>query len=322
MKSLIYHLGLVASTCCVMTACNRAPLNTCAEVVDETYVHKYGLEVPPEDWTARGEHGKVISTLKNGVVVTKHYSGGTLEGDTTYTFPHSELVEKVETYSNGKIIKEVNYYLSGVPLQETLMKPDGSKDTKFWYENGSPKSIEQYDSEGLLTQGQYYDGRNQLEARIDNGEGIRHMRDAYGQLISKDTIQGGELTTRTTYHPNGSPNEVTPYISGVIDGERKTYFPAGEPNTVEQWVGGKQHGMTIQYRNGEKISELTYVNGTKTGIERRYKDGEDLIGEISWKNDQKHGPLKSYIGGNTQIEWYHQDKPVSKSKFDSLNGAQ
>lgn len=314
-------IGFIAATCFVTTACNRTPRNVGCDVVEETYVHKYGVPVPQQDWQARGEHGQVISTLKDGVIVTKQFNGGILDGDTTYTFPHSNLIEKIQTYSKGTLTKETLYYHSGVPMQETLIQANGSKNVKIWYENGSPKNIEDYDTAGLLTQGQYYDGRNQLEARIDNGEGIRHMRDAYGQLLSKDTIQGGVLTTGTTYHPNGSPKEITPYVKGVVEGERRTYLPAGEPNTVEQWVGGKQHGATVQYQNGEKVSEATYVNGSKTGLERHYRDGSEVIGEISWKSDQKHGPSTSYAGENPQTEWFLQGKPVSKAKFDSSGGA-
>ncbi len=47
-------------------------------VVDEKYVHKYGLNVPQNDWQSRGENGQVISTLDNGVIVTKMYHSGIL----------------------------------------------------------------------------------------------------------------------------------------------------------------------------------------------------------------------------------------------------
>jgi antitoxin component YwqK of YwqJK toxin-antitoxin module len=320
MKRPIYTLGLIATLCCVATACNRAPRNTSCDVVEETYVHKYGVSIPAQDWTARGEDGQVISTMKDGVVVTKHFSGGTLNGDTTYTFPHSNLIEKVESYSNGTLAKETHYYQSGVPAQETIHQSDDGYTHTVWYENGSPKSIENYNSFGLA-QGQYYDGRNMMETRVDNGEGVRNVRDGYGQLLSRDTIHNGNMTTRTTYHPNGSPKEITPYVNGVIHGELRTYLPAGEPNTIEQWADGSQTGKSIQYVNGEKFSEANYVNGVKNGPEYRFRDGNDVTHEITWKDNQKHGPTTSFVGETPQTEWYHQDKPVSKSKFDSMSGA-
>lgn len=320
MKRPIYTIGLIATVCCVTTACNRTPRNMCCEVVDETYVHKYGVEVPQQDWTARGEHGQVISTLNNGVVVTKSYAGGELDDDTTYTFPHSTTIEKVETYSNGVLVKEVLNTLSGIPTQETVYKDDRSKDMTIWYEKGSPKSVEHYDSSGLLIEGTYYDARHQLDARVVNGEGMRFVRDGYGQLLSKDTIQGGALTTRTTYHPNGTPNEITPYVNGIVEGQRKTYLPAGEPNTVETWENGKQTGITVFYLNGEKYSEVPFTNGIRTGVERRYRDGKEVVQEIAWKDNQKHGLSKNYVGDAEQAQWFYQDKPVSKNKFESMSG--
>lgn len=320
MKRSAYTLGLMATACVVATACNRTPRNTSEEVVRETYVHKYGVSIPAEDWTARGEDGQVISTMKDGVVVTKPFSSGTLNGDKTYTFPHSNLVERVETYSNGNLAKETHFYQSGVPAKETAYHADGAQTHTVWYENGSPKSIETH-AESRLVQGQYYDGRNMMESRVDNGEGVRNVRDGYGQLQSRDTIQDGRLTTRTTYHPNGSPKEITPYSNDIVHGERRTYLPAGEPNTIEQWANGSQTGKTIQYVNGEKYSEATYVNGVKNGPEHRFRDGTEVTHEVTWKDDQQHGPTTSFIGETPQTEWYYQNKPVSKSKYDSMSGA-
>lgn len=314
-------LSLLATLCCCTTACNRTQPDPNYEVIEETYIHKYGVCVPHDDWEARGEHGQVISTYKNGVTTTKSYTGGVLEGNTSYTHPHSDIVEKVETYSNGKVVKEEVFSQSGVPVQETLFQEHGKKSITFWYENGSPRSVEDYDSAGLLDSGKYYDAHHQLDGVVANGEGMRYMRDIYGQLVAKDMIQKGEMTSRTTYHPNGAPNAVTPYRNGMITGERRTYHPAGEPNTIEEWVGGKQEGMTTQFQNGEKYAEVPYIAGTKVGVERRYRNGTDVVKEIAWKNDQQHGPTTTHIGDTKQVQWYYKDKPISKGNFDNLNGA-
>jgi len=72
-----------------MSSCSR--YECCTEeaaVIDETYMHKYGMAVPSDFWTASGEDGSVISTLADGVVVSRNYSSGMFHGDTTYTYPH------------------------------------------------------------------------------------------------------------------------------------------------------------------------------------------------------------------------------------------
>lgn len=318
----ILILSIVTVACCSISACRR-PCRTeyynpvC--VVQESYVHKYGVEVPAEDWSARGENGKVISTLNNGIVVTKNYSEGILDGETTYSFPHSESIEKVELYSDGNMMRESLHHVGGAQLQETHYDPMGGKGVTTWYENGTAKSIESFDASGALVQGQYYDKYNNLDSEVINRRGFRTARDQYGQLLYKDTIQNSLVTSKTTFHPNGTPSQITPYRNGVVEGELRTFLPGGEPNTIEEWEKGSQHGLTTTYQHGEKYAEVLYVNGNKRGLERHYRDdGKNLVEEISWKDNKKHGPHVTYIGENQQLTWYYQDKPVSKQSYERL----
>lgn len=303
-----------------LTGCQETYQGNGAEVVDTTYVHKYGVEVPSYDWSARGQDGQVVSTLMNGVVVSKSYSGGILNGDTSYTFPHSQSIEKVETYSQGNLTKELINSLSGAPLQDTRIQPDGAKSITIWYENGSPKSIESYNPTGLLVHGEYYDLRHQMEASIDNQEGIRIIRDGYGQLLSKDTVQAGKMTSRTTFYPNGAPQDITPFSNGIVEGQRKCFLPAGEPKSVEAWSGGKQSGITVLYQNGEKNAEISYAGGMKNGVERHYRDGSTVVEEISWRDNLRHGPSRTYVGSTVKTNWFSEGQPVSENNFELLNG--
>lgn len=316
MKSVIFlNLAVVA---CVSTACQRQDMYT-VPVVEETYVHKYGVEVPSYDWQERGQNGQVITTLGNGVLVTKNYSNGILDRDSTYSFPHSNAIEKVETYDQNKLIKTTLNYPSGATMQEVDYASDGSRGIVSWYENGASKSVEELNPSGMLIHGEYRDQSGKLDSQVDNSEGTRTVRDNYGQLVSRDTIQNGMMTLSSAYHPNGTPSEVIPYRNGAIEGQHRTYLPAGEPNTVGTWVDGKQNGITIVYKNGEKFAEVPYVNGMKNGVERRYRDGNILIEEICWKNDQKHGPDKVYIGGNNvQTSWFYDGQPMSEDKYLKL----
>lgn len=298
------------------TSCMRQRSCCPCDVVGETYIHKYGVEVPAGDWTARGENGKVITTQKDGVVITKNYAAGTLEGETTYTFPHSDTIEKVETYSNGELQKGVTYYANGAPLTTTEYQP-GSKVVATWYENGSPKSTETYQGD-RLNQAVYYNNKNQVDSQIVDGNGTRNQRDVYGIINATDTFQEGLLVSTTTYHANGHPKEIIPYVNGVVEGEKKTFLPAGEPNTIEQWKGGKQEGTTQVFQNGEKVAEVPYVNGKRNGVEKRFSDGITVVQEISWVNDQKHGANSFYVGSTVRTDWFYLDRPVSKPNFDQL----
>ena len=77
-----------------------------------------------------------------------------------------------------------------------------------------------------------------------------------------------------------------------------------------------QHGKTTLFRGGEKYAEVPYVYGKKHGIERRYRDGNAVVEELTWENDLLHGPYHTYLNGNVKTEWYFYGDRVSKATFD------
>jgi antitoxin component YwqK of YwqJK toxin-antitoxin module len=311
-----YLYLLIGSAAIALTAsCARQSCDN--NVLDETYVHRYGVAVPPEFWEQSGEHGSVISTMADGVVITRSYCSGLLDGETTYSFPHSSQIQKKEFYTQGTMTKIVEFYFDGTPQIETnLDAPSpGMKAVATWYLSGTPRSVEQFSGDRLYI-AEYYTPNNQRDAWVENYQGTRLVRDDYGQLISTDTIDDGLLASRTTYHPNGSPKELVPYENGVISGERRTYHPAGEPNTVEQWSAGNQDGVTVIYLHGEKYAEVPFVNGKRQGVESRYRDGTQLVQEITWDNDYMHGPATTYVGDITKNEWYYRGTAMSKTDYD------
>lgn len=317
MKSAAFILlamsaGLLSS--CANNA-NRKPAN----IIEERFVHKYGMEVEQKDWQARGNNGKVITKLDNGVVLTQSYREGRLHGVTSYTHPHSEIVETVETYIDGRLTNRVTHNELGQPIEEMEFTPDGFEIVTKWFDGEVPQSREMYKN-NRLTEGEYFTPTNQLESRIDNGAGTKIIRNPYGELISKDTYENGLLVAKTTYHSNGALQAITPYLDNQPHGEKKLFLPAGEPDKIEQWVQGKQHGLTITFRNGEKFSEVTYVGGKKQGIEKRFKEGEIVVQEIPWKDGYKQGPAITYVDGEVvKTVWYHKGKSVTESSYNQKN---
>lgn len=288
-----------------------------SEVVAQSFVHKYGMEVPGEVWSDRGKNGKVVSTLRTGVVVTANYDDGYLEGETTYTFPHSGALEKSEIYAAGQLVKEREMYPSGHPKKEVEYNSENGKIITLWYDNGTPHFREEYDDDKLM-QGDYYTLNSQVESKVDEGNGIRINRDEFGQMISKDKIEQGLLAMRTVYYPNGTSKEIIPYYMGKIHGQRKTFLPGGEPKTLEGWTENKQEGITIVFHNGEKMAQVPYFNGLKNGVEERYKDERYIVEEINWKNGRKHGPSTVYVGDSSHITWYYEGQEVSKRQYERL----
>lgn len=316
-----FSLAGLATLAIAMTGCSSSRYTCCTDenIVDTTYVHKYGVAVPSDFWTSSGEHGSVISTMGDGVVVNKGYTSGALDGDTTTTYPHSSQIQKCESYQMGTLVRETEYFFDGTPkCQITYNTPaPGMSTVCRWYLSGTPKCNETYNG-GQLVTAEYLTNLNQRDAFVDHAQGTRLSRDDYGQLISTDKIENGQMVLSQSYHPNGSPKETIPYRNGNIDGVKRTYLPAGEPDSIEQWVNGQQEGTSVVYQHGEKYAEIPYANGEKHGIECRYRDGKTKVQDIGWSNGQLHGPSKTYVGETEKNEWYYRGRAVSKTDYEFM----
>lgn len=286
-------------------------------VLGRHYMHPYGVEVPRYHWEESGQNGQVIKKLSDGITVAQSYYCGMLEGETSYTFPNSHLIEKVQVYSQDQLIKETSYYLSGKARLELSYHPSEPTMRREWYENGQLRSLEKISGD-LLVYGEYYDMGGHRLSNIQEGTGQRTVRDDYGMMVMADTFNEGKVDYRTTYYPNGSPKEITPYKNGVVEGLRKTYHAGGEPNTIETWIGGRQEGVTTIFSEGQKAQEVPYMAGLKNGQGKIFKDGAIVIQEPTWKDDQLHGPCMTLIDGRKVTEWYYKGKKVTKGYFDSF----
>lgn len=314
---MIKHLPLALCALSLCAACSQHSLPE--GVVGQTHVHKYGLTVSPDDWAKRGESGTIISTLENGVTVSNTYELGVLEGASTFTFPHSDSIEKELTYEKGQLNKEKTFFANGVPKQEVVHNGSRGRTITTWYEDGTPASVETLNG-NIIEEGRYFNTKNECESKVIAGNGVRFRRDASGNLLSEDKIEDGELCLRTTYHPNGVPKRISPYEQGNIHGHVMSYSSSGVPQTDEEWRQGKQHGTTIVFQNGEKYAEVPYIAGRKQGVEMRFRSGEVLAEEISWAEDTMHGPKTIHFGQEPQkTQYFHKGKPVSRVEFNKLN---
>jgi antitoxin component YwqK of YwqJK toxin-antitoxin module len=310
--SSLANLLLLSS---LMTSCQTS--HPCDEIVCQTYVHRYGVPLEPQDWSSRGKHGQVMSLRKDGVTITQSYNAGIVDGECTYTFPHRELIQKKEQYVQGTLVEETLHYPSGMPQQRTIHGPSNQSITT-WYENGAPQSQEEW-NQGRMAKGEYYTLTNQVESSVEDGNGLRTRRNDQEEVEYVDNIQDGQMTQRTTYHKNGTPAVATQYKNGQMDGERRTYSVSGEPLTVETWTKNCQHGYTAEYEYGEKVADVPYVRGQKQGLERRYRDnGQVTVQEITWMKGKKQGPCYFYTGNTKHVDWYFADRRVNKQTYDML----
>ncbi len=311
-----YHLLLASLVALATSSCgSQRSCTPCSEeVLQETYMHKYGVEVPPDDWAERGKCGQVIATRKDGSTESRNYDQGILHGESTYTFPHSSSMARKENYHQGELQSEVQYYRSGGAQRERTPLSDNDYKITQWYESGEPQFNEEY-SGTLLMEGEYYTPDHTLEAQIRNGNGDRVTRDSKGQLISREKISRGQTVLFTTYYPNGSPKDITPLNNGLKNGVVQGFLPEGEPDYTQEWQQGTQHGKTILFDNGERVAVVPYDNGTINGTEEHYRDGRILTTRITWVNGAKHGPTFHYTGDTVTTDYYYNDRSVSQSDY-------
>lgn len=315
------HLVAYLLTTALLGSCQTREASE--EIVCET-IHRYGVPLEPQDWKERGACGLITSMRKDGTQVMRHYDNGLLHGECSYTFPHRSTIQKKEWYEAGVLVQEQTYYPSGLPFQQTVKPRSGAEQRTTWYDNGAPQASEAIE-DGCLIEGTYYSLDQQEEGRVQRGRGLRICRDGSGELQYVDTIENGKMVLRTTYHANGAPSSLTPYVNGQIEGERRTFLIGGEPAAVEQWVANKQNGLTVEYEEGEKRAEVPYVAGKKQGLERRFKsEGQFVVQEITWVQGLKHGPSYTYLpqspGKPVSTTWYFRGQEVpNKATFDMLS---
>jgi antitoxin component YwqK of YwqJK toxin-antitoxin module len=300
----------------LLTGCSSNKANN--DVVSQQFVHKYGFDVSEQEWEERAQDGQVIAMLKNGVKATRSYENGQLHGTTTFTFPHSSVVEKLLVYDQGTLLKEVLHDASGIPLREEVYEFDDRTIITQWDEKGAPLSIEEYVNESLLD-GKYYTTEHEIEGQVENGFGLRVKRDRTGLLLCRDRIEKGSIAQRTSFHPNGQVQSISNYEDYQLHGEQIKNTPSGKPLMVVQWNHGVLDGVKTIYRNGIKIAEVPYVNGLRHGTELHYDDFGTLTAEIQWKNDKKHGVSLFHSEEMTENEWFYKGQAVSAEKFNMLD---
>ncbi len=284
-----------------------------------TFYHTYGPQIAEADWQTRGSTGEVVEVLKNGVEVRREYVGGVLHGTSSWTFPHTKVVERIEQYKNGNRILAARNYTSGSPQFQEEWLADGPRVVHAWYDDGSPRIIEEYDGSRLIS-GQYFTIAGEIEASIAAGSGVKVERSSLGELLTHEQLKGSEVIATESFYPNGHLREAIAYHDGERHGQSRRYAESGEPLSIEQWTQGVVDGTQLFFEGGQPIRQIPYAMGRKDGLELHFRPGtEEVVEEISWRQDKRHGASKTYLADQTLTEWYWRGSQVSEDQFDARN---
>lgn len=298
--------------------CHCSKCQSDPEVVSERYIHKYGYDVSPKEWQETSYPGQVVTTLRDGTVITASYDDHQLHGEMTKTFPHSQKIAERSQYKKGLLVKKMHYNISGSPeREETYLSPSHIR-TRQWYKNGTPMSMEERLGQELI-EAEYYNARNETDYSIKQGEGTRIIRDDHERISLRETISQGYPILRETFHAHGIPHTVAALLNGHLHGEKKVYALTGELIASEHYDRNALHGKATYYQNGARYLEIDYTNGLKNGAERHFVDGTTLVEETEWYEGKKHGPSTVYFDGMSQTRWYYNNQIVSKEKYRQLS---
>ena len=300
------------------SSCQRQSDQTPGTVKTE-WRHQYGPELNSEkEWDARGANGQIRRTYKDGRVACESWKEGKPHGLWTETFPHSSVLQTERFYDNGTCVLATWNYPMGMPMRQESYQPDGVILVSTWYEDGTPQSKEEYRDRRLVC-GRYFSPSQEVDSQVEDGAGLRTVRDPYGQLTAHEEIGDGVLGVRICFHQNGMPASRTTFVNGVPHGLINTFLPSGEPETIQEWQQGRPHGTATFFQNGERCSDIPYVDGKREGVERRYGIDGVVVEEISWKDDVRDGPTISYVGGEKEVTWYSDGSQVTKEEFRERN---
>lgn len=308
------HSLSYAFLCWLPLVCGGCQKNS-QEVVKTSYFHQYGPEVKSDDWKEQGCTGEVVELMGDGIEVRKSYEDDLLNGMSTWSFPHSKIVERFEEYEKGKKIAFGWNYPSGSPEWQDELLPDGKRVVRSWYEDGSPRFVEEV-VDGHVAEGQYFTDFGDVEAIIIDGNGMKIERTPQGVLVARERYVDKDPIVREIFYPNGLVKEVISYRSSKKDGLRKCFDDAGRPLLIESWKNDSLDGLTTNFKEGIKIHQVSYKNGKKNGVELLYDaDSGVVVEEISWSDDVKHGPFKVKTGTDVLTTWYLKGVKVTEEQF-------
>lgn len=300
----------------LFSACSQSSHD---EIVKTTYYHSYGPEVDREEWKAQGASGEVVETLKNGVEVRREYENGVLHGTSSWTFPYKKVIERTEEYVQGKRTLSGRNYENGSPEVEEEWEPGDKRIVHAWYTDGAPRLLEEY-QRGRLAEGKYFTLEGDLEGSVTLGNGSRVERSCGGVLSTKEEIRSGDVMKRESYCPNGQLREVVLFQGNKRHGECRRYAENGQTVAIENWTFGALDGVQTYFEGGLPARQVSYLLGKREGMEVHFRPGtEEVIEEISWHNDERHGVSKTYVASRPMTEWYWKGGKVTEAQYKARN---
>ncbi len=286
------------------------------EVIRTRYYHPYGPEITAASWNEKGMTGEVVEHYKSGIEVRKTYVDGKLHGTSSWSYPNSSVAQRYEEYEAGELISFGVNYENGCPEFQEELYPKDVRILKAWYEDGSPRFIEEWNGSSFLAEAKYFTDAGDVESQIQAGNGVRIDRLRNGVIQFREQYLNGQVALREEFYPNGTTKYAVSMKDGHKNGVAHSYQETGQPVTIEQWNNDLLDGVQIYFDHGVQVAQVPYKQGVREGIELRFRPGtEQVVAKVSWHNDMRHGASVFIFPDQEITEWFWKDGKVSEEQF-------
>lgn len=290
------------------------------------------MEGTAQNGVPQGEYRKYYETGE--IMSIEHTSDGEQVGPQQYYYANGQLSSEYTAGAAGEATPYTAYYPNGKVQTTGLVKNDHTfGDFKKYYPNGALKETGTYDENGELN-GEDIDyfrnGNIERKYSYKNGKADGECTEYGfgGRPIFKFNVTNGNLTSVTTYRPDGSIREEYPVKNktvtydvydendlllatetrdskGVLTGNHKLYFANGNLREECTFKDGKRNGVFKSYDpNGSLTQYAEYKNGMLNGLCITYLPDEahTISQEAFYRNDTLTGALYNYYTDGSLFE--------------------
>ncbi|HOZ50714.1 MAG TPA: hypothetical protein PLU17_02570 [Chitinophagaceae bacterium] len=219
---------------------------------------------------------------------TSYHENGKIQGEGK--FEKGEKQGYWYYYDNQGYIYKMEYFINGNKHGVLIdYAPNGKiKEKNYWYFGEQVRSTK-LDTMGKIIHDQVFKLGENNEINEVNSIGIKQRTAS----MKNNYLQGIE----TNYYPNQKIQSIVYFKNGNIDSTANYFYSNGKKRREGNFNEDNQEGVWKSYdRNGNLSSINHFENDESNGIDTFYENKIlDVI--ISYKDDERHGWLDKYIGG-------------------------
>ena len=253
--------------------------------------------------------------LLNGLCIS-YYQNDTISEEGYYTNDRRVGIW-YSYFPDGKIQDISIYNHTGDKLSGTYYFNDGTREMERVYRNNMPYIYTFYnDKDEVLKSDTFNFGNGERKYYYLNGNLLSKVKMVAGKDVGKQTLYTffGDVLTENNYIEDELDGEYTRYtlsdqlssrryyVGGMLHGKQYNYYRNGALSSETDMVYDNIKVFKEYYLNGNKMSEINYLEGDKEGIANYYALDGSLAYQIRYHRDRL-------------VEYAYMDKDGKMTQF-------